>query len=443
MKGFLLVSFVRDLILLVASGVVVSSTFFVSFLEMSLSHLVAGQSQSDMMRFMVSQPQLIMYYFVLVVFLLVVVTLVVYYVLRTIYELSVLNTGAKAETSSSAVCCCVSGLRAMLFVAFFALIGLFACYWIFWGQVLSSAYDKIHDYVEMLAKASADPLPPEVVQGTDRMLLLIVFFLVSVSLNILLVMRAVFNKLVLLGTNPKGEVNRVSLFRVRPVDLTQIGKSMPVFRQLWVSFIFDSVELVTLAVWLLYPLFILTLWALEERCTSGSDNALGLAPLLQCVIAGRDVFAIVGGVLAGLLGLLLILYFFRFVEERALLIRGDRLLNPHACRLSHVALFASIFGLLFVMACVGAIISVVMLAKPLNSSLDEEKRISLAYPGLVLLCGSIIVLFYIGKKLTFAIAIHLNPKISFFFEGASSLSGTASVNNLKTGFHFLIFYLFF
>ena len=62
---------------------------------------------------------------------------------------------------------------------------------------------------------------------------------------------------------------KVLTWRDLPIDAkgAGIGRTaasvMPVFRQLWVSFLFDSVELVTLAVWLLYPLFVVTLWALE------------------------------------------------------------------------------------------------------------------------------------------------------------------------------------
>lgn len=48
----------------------------------------------------------------------------------------------------------------------------------------------------------------------------------------------------------------------------------------------------------------------------------------------------------------------------------------------------------------------------------------------MLLAGCLLVIFYVGKKLTFAVAIHLNPKISFFFEGACALTNTAGVNNL-------------
>lgn len=37
--------FIRDIILLIASSIVVSSTIFASFLEVYLSHLVAGVSK--------------------------------------------------------------------------------------------------------------------------------------------------------------------------------------------------------------------------------------------------------------------------------------------------------------------------------------------------------------------------------------------------------------
>ena len=70
--------------------------------------------------------------------------------------------------------------------------------------------------------------------ATIAAFVLIVFYLLSVSFNILIVLRTIFNKLSLLGTNMRGEVNRVSLFRVRAVDLTLVGKHLYVFRQLWV-----------------------------------------------------------------------------------------------------------------------------------------------------------------------------------------------------------------
>ncbi len=324
---------------------------------------------------------------------------------------------------------------------------MFACFWIFWGQVLSHAFDLIEEYLKMLNLATAQALPQEIRSGSQRLLILIIFFLISVSVNILLVIRIVFNKLVLLGSNLKGEINRVSLFRVRPVDLTATGKSSGVFRQLWVSFIFDCIELVTLAVWLIYPIYILVLWRIESHCSDLSGDNIGISPLLNCLIESRDYFLIVGIVMAILLSILLVLYFLRFIEERSLLIRrNSEIVNPHKIRLSHIGFFLGIFGILFIVACIGAIVSVIMLAKPLNSSLDEEQRISLAFPGLILLCGCILVLMYLGKKMTFAFAIHLNPKISFFFEGACSLSGAASVNNLagpKSGLLLFFFTFFF
>ncbi len=299
---------------------------------------------------------------------------------------------------------------------------------------------KQESFVEMVEALNPSPGVKEMVRdATDRVMVMVVFFLLSVSLNILIVLRAVFNKLVLLGSNPEGEVNRVSLFRVRPVDLTKVGGSVQVFRQLWVSFIFDSVELVTVAVWVLYPLYIVAIWSVERECASaGGTSAQGLSPLMSCLVKSREVFIGIGAAFGVVLGLLLLLYFMRFIEERSVLIRGNdvKLLDPNSCRLTHFAPFAIILGILFFVACAGAIISVVMLAKPLNSHLDSEQQIGLAYPGLVLLAGCTLVIFYVGKKLTFAVAIYLNPKISFFFEGACSLTNTTGVNNLagpKTG----------
>jgi hypothetical protein len=69
--------------------------------------------------------------------------------------------------------------------------------------------------------------------------------------------------------------------------------------------------------------------------------------------------------------------------------------------------------------------------KPFFSQLNEESKIQLAYPGLVLLAGSILSLFYIGKKITFALATHLNNSVSFFLEGGCKLTSGEKVNNFK------------
>lgn len=191
-------------------------------------------------------------------------------------------------------------------------------------------------------------------------------------------------------------------------------------------------ELLTVAVWVIYPLFVVAIWSVERDCAEGASRVEGLSPLMSCLINSKTVFIGVGAGLAVLLFVLLVLYFLRFLEERSMLIRGRdiKMLDPNACRLTHFAPFALIFGTLFLFACGGAIISVIMFAKPINSHLDVEKQIGLAYPGLVFLAGCLLVVFYIGKKLTFAVAVHVNPKISFFFEGACSLTNAAGVNNL-------------
>jgi hypothetical protein len=76
---------------------------------------------------------------------------------------------------------------------------------------------------------------------------------------------------------------------------------------------------------------------------------------LSCLINARFVFIAIGASLAAVLFFLLVLYFLRFVEERAMLIRGNdiKLLNPHACRLTHFAPFAAVLGSLFALACAG------------------------------------------------------------------------------------------
>ena len=433
MKGFLIASFFRDFILLAASCVVVSSTFFVSFLEALLSHVLENEPRGQLVHDLVAQPMLVMYYLVLAVFVLVSVVLLVYFIGRLFFELAVAREGPSAERSALGDCCCVRGLRGALFVAFFALFALFACFWIFWGGVLATAYATVAQYLEMMeAQVEAAKLPLYVRQGAERVVLIVVFFLVAVSLNILLVMRAVFNKLVLLGSNLRGQVNRVSLFRVRPVDLTRVGKHVWVFRQLWVSFLFDSLELVTLAVWLLYPLFVAVVWAFEERClTLSASHELALGPLFVCLVEARTAFLGVGLAIALSLAALLVLYFLRFLEERSLLLSSSASVRgPPSCRLTHIGPFAVIYALLFLLACASSVISLAMLAKPFFASLPSSRQVPLAYPGLVLLSGSLAVLFYLAKKVTFAAAIHMDPRISFFFEGACSLSGIASVNNL-------------
>ncbi len=106
----------------------VSSSFFFFF-------FFTGSSNSALTNDLVSHPLVVLYYLVLAIFILVVAVLVLYYTLRLGYELSVINSGENFGKGTDWSCCCVRGLRAILFVAFFLLVGLFASFWIFWGQV--------------------------------------------------------------------------------------------------------------------------------------------------------------------------------------------------------------------------------------------------------------------------------------------------------------------
>jgi hypothetical protein len=138
-----------------------------SFVEVLLSHLVAATSKTEMMKEIISQPMLILYYLTLCLFVLVVVSLAGYYVIRFLWELLgesrekkkrrkkklkqklVLREGKEREDDG---CCFAKGLRGMLLVAFYSLILLFVFYWIFWGTVLASAKSRLSQYLELLCK---------------------------------------------------------------------------------------------------------------------------------------------------------------------------------------------------------------------------------------------------------------------------------------------------
>lgn len=335
------------------------------------------------------------------------------------------------ERTKGSACCCVQGLRITILTAFFLLLALFVCFWIFWGSVLKSTYLRIAYFLELLNIAGqeqeGDTLPPQIKQATDRMLLLLVFFLVAVSLNILIVMRMVFNKIVLLGTNLKGEANRVSLFRIMPVNLLMVGQSVAVFRQLWVSFLFDIVELVTLAIWILYPLYMIVFWLIEKECSVSGDITpdLAVSPLLACAIQARIPLLATGIVVGALLAFLVILYFLRFIEERR------RLLRKNVVRLTSIWLFGPVLGILFLLSCAGAVVSLLMMVLPLMSSLPNEQHINMHLVAVVMFAGCVFVLLYLGKKLSYAVAVHYTNEVSFFFESACSLSGGKKVNQLE------------
>ena len=434
MKSFLFLSFVRDLLALLSSGLIVAGTVAASFLEAAISHLLAGKAKSDMSAYIISQPLLVFYYIVLSFFLLIIVILALYYILRVLYEFALLSD-RHLEKNECATFCFVRGIRICFIAAFFALFALFLCYWIFWTSILKSAFTRIEYYLELVELSGIDPsatVSPRIRQGTILIFSLICLFIFAVSLNILIVGRLIFNKLSLLGTSiTKRQSNRVSLFRVRPVDLIMAGRHSFVFRQLWVSFLFDCIELLTVAIWLLYPLYVAVLWKNENKCFINlTSSDIEISPLLNCVISARFLIPFTAAIMTLLIIILFILYFLRFVEERKLLL--SKIHNPATRKLSSIYAFGPLFILLFLVTCATTLISIIMLAKPFYSNLETEKQISLALPGLILLSGSVFALLYLGKKLTFSIAIHVNPRLSFFFEGAMALTSDQNVNTLKS-----------
>jgi hypothetical protein len=65
-----------------------------------------------------------------------------------------------------------------------------------------------------------------------------------------------------------------------------------------------------------------------------------------------------------------------------------------------------------------------MMGKPLlSSTVDVEQRIYLAAPGVVLMCGNILLLFHVIKKFVVALQYREKPTISFFFERGVPLPG--------------------
>lgn len=466
MRVFLGLSWARDVLGLLSASVAVSSTVAVSAVEEALSFLLAGRRHSDLGRYLAGDHLQIFYFLVLAFFWLCSAVLLVYYGLRAAWELLLLRD-RHAEKSECADCCFVRGLRLALYATFFTLFALFVLYWIFWGNVLRTAYGRVLYFLELMELSHFNPDPdmgPATASPTRKIrdglallpsffvvwianiltlssfctrllatiaaFVLIVFYLLSVSFNILIVLRTIFNKLSLLGTNMRGEVNRVSLFRVRAVDLTLVGKHLYVFRQLWVSFFFDCIELCTIAVWVAYPVYVVLLWSAEKTCfESLSLEDSDVSPLLNCVMQGRYYLLAVGVIMILIVFVLLVLYFLRALEERSLLV--NKIHNPGACKMSNLYAFLVLLVPLFLMSAFGAVVSMFMLAKPFYSTLAEEKQIQLALPGVVFLAGSIFAMLYLGKKITFAVAIRVNPRLSFFFEGAMNLTTEQNVNNLK------------
>lgn len=96
--------------------------------------------------------------------------------------------------------------------------------------------------------------------AANRTFIIVVFFVLSISFNVLALMRALVNKTVLLNFD-----SRASLFRLQNVDLSQFKSSKSILiRQLWMSFFFDIAELWTLATWSLYPVFMAVFWIEES-----------------------------------------------------------------------------------------------------------------------------------------------------------------------------------
>lgn len=72
-----------------------------------------------------------------------------------------------------------------------------------------------------------------------------------------------------------------------------------------------------------------------------------------------------------------------------------------------------------------------MFVLPLMGSLPDAQHINLNWFGIVEFAGSVFVLLFLGKKMSYLVAIRYNPDTSFFLESACSLSGDVKVNNLE------------
>jgi hypothetical protein len=81
--------------------------------------------------------------------------------------------------------------------------GLFCAYWAFWGSLLNSLFWRMQLVLERLsASDSGGPLPAESVrslqEAANRTFGVVVCFVLSVSLNVLVLLRLLFNKVTLL-----------------------------------------------------------------------------------------------------------------------------------------------------------------------------------------------------------------------------------------------------
>jgi hypothetical protein len=80
--------------------------------------------------------------------------------------------------------------------------------------------------------------------------------------------------------------------------------------------------------------------------------------------------------------------------------------------------FVLVVCLLFWAALAAAIVSLIMMGKPIFSAqVDPEDRIWLAAPGLVLFCGNMLLLLHLSRKLIACFNYtRVSIKASFFFE---------------------------
>lgn len=117
------------------------------------------------------------------------------------------------------------------------------------------------------------------------------------------------------------------------------------YRQLWMTFIFDVVELVTLGVWILFPVYMGIFWVMEKECAISGEltSTLSVSPLMACAIQARVPIIVVGAVILGLLVLVVFLFTLRFIEERR------KLLRKAPCSLTSFWLFVWIIGILFIL----------------------------------------------------------------------------------------------
>lgn len=185
---------------------------------------------------------LIFYYITLGFFLLVCLFLLVSFFFRVLFEHGVLKQGQAVEHGKFSSICSVKVLQFALWTAFGLLSALFVAYWLFWGKLLQTLSWRMQVVIQRLTvEESARKALSE---AANRTFVVVVTFVLSISLNVLVLMRQLMNKSVLLNIN-----NRSSLFRLEHVHLADLSSSKIVFRQLWISFVFDVAELWTLATW--------------------------------------------------------------------------------------------------------------------------------------------------------------------------------------------------